>query len=260
VDLEAESGQDGASRSASRRDLYFGFGATIAALVASSIFSWLLHEDAKDANDINRAQAAVMEKTALRDNLTTATGLLAAENVMQRLNGLFILERIAVDSPAQSSTIRKLLTAFVRERAKAPEPLTYRPIVDVQEAVSILGRLVRPAERETIDLSYTYLAYQDLSNLNLPDANLDRAVFVETNMRNAKLVGARLHRAFFGRNAIVSGTDFSGAELDCAMFDGTDLSGAAGLTQDKLLGATLVNVKPPTGMSIKNNSPVACAK
>ena len=144
--------------------------------------------------------------------------------------GIYALEQIATDSPRDrdQATIVEVLSAFVRvhsdplyqykaslpetaaelaepveeQRRKAAEYVAElsHPPVDVQAAVTVLGRLPPRAgvqsgrpRRGGPDRRQPYPA--DLTEANLIGANLTKANLFEANLTNASLVEANLTEA-----------------------------------------------------------------
>ncbi|ABW15604.1 pentapeptide repeat protein [Parafrankia sp. EAN1pec] len=78
-------------------------------------------------DETRRANAEVRQANAnthVRELYTAAIGLLSSDAIDSRLGGIYALERIAWDSPADQSTVVEVLSAFVREHAR---PLTDAP-------------------------------------------------------------------------------------------------------------------------------------
>ncbi|MGH3885240.1 MAG: hypothetical protein ACRDSZ_01515 [Pseudonocardiaceae bacterium] len=84
----------------------------------------------------------------ITDRYTKAIEQLSAEKLDVRVGGIYALERIAVDSKRDHATIVEVLSAFVRahanparEEGSEESESTPRPAVDIQAAVTVLGRL-----------------------------------------------------------------------------------------------------------------------
>lgn len=133
------------------------------------------------------------EQGPITDRYTKAIGQVGDDKLDIRLGGIYALERLAVDSQRDHSTVVEVLSAFVRERsrqggAEKPPIACLRskddspfpcPTTDVQAALTVLGRL---PERDGIsrgDLSCAYLVGADLSEANLAEANLRGADLTE---------------------------------------------------------------------------------
>jgi hypothetical protein len=160
------------------------------------------------------------------------------------LGGIFALERIAKDSPADRATIAEILTAYVRGHAPWPPtrpgqyvenaPLDRLPSLherspDVQAVLTVLGRMP-PDERGHLDLRGTDLRKADLTGADLEEADLsgahlelahlDRAELFYANLAYAHLEGAWLLYSH------LEGVNLSGASLRGAGFLRTHLEGA----------------------------------
>jgi hypothetical protein len=223
----------------------------------------------------------------ITDRYTKSTEQLGAGKLEIRLGGIYALERIAVDSKRDHSTVVEVLSAFVREHASShgdkeivaevagsvSNESQPKLAVDVQAAVTVLGRLPNRkgiqrgdlqgallvgAELKTADLRGAALHRANLSGAVLADANLSKAkmwgtnfsgaTICGTNLSDANLAGADLSGArLWGVNlsgalllrANLSGAHFlrarlAGAELMQADVTEADLSGSAGLTQNQL--------------------------
>ena len=202
----------------------------------------------------------------LTDRYTKAIVQLGDDQLDVRLGGIYALERIAVDSKRDHPTIVEVLSAYVRERSapvqmvrpanrRTAHPPTLRKhvtlTVDVQAALTVLGRL--PARA---GVSRGNLAEANLANANLREANLANA-----NLRQANLTGANLYRtnlslAHLG-GANLTTADLSQANLTDAYLGKADLTGAslfgvnlkeadlkeANLTRAELGGANLTRAE-----------------
>jgi hypothetical protein len=189
------------------------------------------------------------------------------ESLDVRLGGIYGLERIAQESERDHWTVIEVLTAFVRERARRPEPedeedpdawrLESRPPeADVQAALNVLGRRNRKHESDDqrLHLPKTDLRYADLRRVHfeganlfqahlggallhwahLEDANLFEADLQGTDFGEAHLEGANLSGAHLG-GAQTDGTHLEGADFGEAHLEGADLREALGLTTEQLV-------------------------
>jgi hypothetical protein len=134
------------------------------------------------------------------DRYAKAAAMLASEKLDERVAGVYALERIMVESPADHDTVVEVLAAFVRTRASIrgqpqPPPDAFPrvegPPVDIQAALTVLGRRPERPERYGIDLSFT-----DLRGADLRTARLDRAYLVGAWLHEASTVGASLRGAW----------------------------------------------------------------
>lgn len=239
--------------------LWTAFGVALATAIGSAAVSWAASREAAEANRIARDQTSVAESADVRETLIAATARLNASTPEDRTVGVLLLGRVDRESPSYRPEVRQLLATFVRWHAKAPTPMTYQPNADVHQAMRILGQAGAARGEEPVDLSNAYLGYEDVSHLQLSDVNLSRSVLVETDLRGTALHRTSLEHSFVGRSAKLEGADFTGANLRCAVFDGTDLSRTVGLTTEQLATAVLKN-KPalPPGVRAPATTPAEC--
>ncbi|EFC84054.1 pentapeptide repeat protein [Parafrankia sp. EUN1f] len=181
------------------------------------------------------------------------------DNLGVRLAGIYALERIAVDSPADQRTVVEVLSAFVRTRSTdlvlyppppadgqdAPSPV--RPAADIRAAVQVLGRLPLRDDVPRCDLTgATLTGPASLVDLTLTDANLAGAHLVGADLAGAHLVGVNLTKAQLDA-ANLSNARLDKANLTEAQMDGVNLTGArlgeAILTRARLHEATLIDAK-----------------
>ena len=112
-----------------------------------------------------------------------------------RLGGIYSLDRVSDDDPAEMPRVAEILTAFVRERSPSDGTLPR----DVLATLTVLARRPWPIP---INLANTNLAGARLRNAYFSDAVLTTA-----NLSDADLSGAIL------RNANLAGADLRGADL-----------------------------------------------
>jgi len=200
------------------------------------------------------------ERGHLTERYSKAIEQLGDEKLDVRLGGIYALEQIATDSPRtrDQATIVEVLSAFVRVHSDPlyqyraslpesvePEPLEQqrdraaeyvaqlaKPPVDIQAAVTVLGRLPdRPA------VSRGDLSDASLNRFNLLQANFTGAILSEADLSGADLNGADLNGAKL-RGADLNGAKLRGADLRGADLRGADLSRAI-LNRAILNGAIL---------------------
>ncbi|WP_311446964.1 pentapeptide repeat-containing protein [Frankia nepalensis] len=184
------------------------------------------------------------------------------DNLGVRLAGIYALERVAVDSPADQRTIVEVLSAFVRENASPPAPdpadaaAGRRYGTDVKAAVTVLGRL--PARslvpRAALNLlgglpDPTVIPRADLGGVDLPNLVLMRANLTGASLTGANLAGALLNWTNLSesmlvqvnlRGALLEGTNLTRVRLDEAELTGASLKWA-NLTGAMLNGANLTD-------------------
>ncbi|MGR7025547.1 pentapeptide repeat-containing protein [Geodermatophilus sp. URMC 62] len=174
----------------------------------------------------------------ITDRYSKAVEQLGDEKIEVRLGGIYALERLMHDSPADQPTIMEALAAFVRQHAphsprpalpargsQAPAP--GHPAEDVQAVLTVLGRRDPVEDERPIDLSGANLTGATLNRADLTDATLDEAKLTDADLDGANLTGATL-----------AGADLTDADLDEAKLTDPRLAGAD-LTGARLFGADL---------------------
>jgi hypothetical protein len=239
---------------AARAALQGGLLTAAAALVAVAGGLIALDETRQANAETRRANAAAdareraaNENTHVRELYIAAIGLLGAETIDGRLGGIYALERVAVDSPADQRTVVEVLSAFIREHTSpVPVPVTRRPppgrrwngpsprlggapraqpVTDVQAALTVLGRLPVRDGTPRADLRGADLTGAVLERANLSGAWLNRANLTGALMRGAVLTDTWLVRVTFTRASM------GGADLTRARLDGADLTDTRGMRQ-----------------------------
>jgi hypothetical protein len=160
------------------------------------------------------------ERGQVTDRYARAVEQLGSDKLDVRIGGIYALERIARDSPADRSTIGEVLTAFVRGHAPWPPrlpgqyiataPISQVPKLqtrapDVQASLWVLGRggfADALGDGQWLDLTAV-----DLRHADLRDARLGAADVRFAALQRAYLVGAHLEGAHLG------GSDLEGARL-----------------------------------------------
>ena len=164
----------------------------------------------------------------LTDRYTKAVEQLGSDKIEVRLGGLYALERLMHDSPADRPTIIEVLAAYIRQHAQlgSPAPIalaTTAPLPSSRLRIAGLRRSTRLVLPDRPDADVQ--AALTVLGRRTPIANENAIVLTDTRLGGVGLVRADLSKAW------LDGTDLSGAWLD-----GTDLSGA-GLTGVDLSGA-----------------------
>ncbi len=184
-------------------------------------------------------QVHVSRESHITERFTRAVDQIGNGDINVRIGGIYALERIAKNSPADRDPIQFLLGAFVRGRltwpvgaADGPEHPTTSvneqlPVMnvrapDVQAAMWVLERRPRTPEDPKL-----YLSRVDLRGISLRDARLSRTLFRHSNLARAALTGAQLDHS-----------DFTNADLRRALLDGASLKGT-NLSRAHLQGASL---------------------
>ncbi len=243
----------------------------VAGLGAATLGIWLTWRrtnalELQTKQDAKRliAESKSQEEFLITQTFTRSIDQLGGEKLEVRLGAIYALERIARTSRKDHWTIIEILTAFVRERAPAPEPEivdeTVMPIEprkifvdtreDIQVALTVLGRRtveheegvqrvnLRATNLSRYDLSHAKLAgadlrecyfrYADLNGANLEAADLEQADLQNANLDEADLTKANLKGADLYR------ANLRGTKFDCANLVWADLTSAKGLTQIQL--------------------------
>jgi hypothetical protein len=187
--------------------------------------------------DVRRTLEITLEGQ-ITERFTLAIDQLGHAHLDVRLGGIYTLERIARDSPADRATIGEVLTAFIRGHAPWPPSLPGQyleaaPIdqvpklqaraADVQTSLWVLGRggfADALGEEQWLDLSAVDLRRADLRNAQLSDVDLRFA-----GLQRAFLAGAHLRGAYLD-DSHLEGARLSAADLEGANLDRTYLQGA----------------------------------
>jgi Pentapeptide repeats (8 copies) len=174
----------------------------------------------------------------ITERYTRAIDQLGHAQLDVRLGGIYALERIARDSPADRPTIGEVLTAFVRSHAPWPPRLPGQYVAtalihqvpelqvrapDVQACLTVLGRggfAQLEGQGDRLDLHAV-----DLRHARLVGANLEGANLVGAHLERANLVGAHLEGAVLAE-ANLEGANLAGTHLEGAVLAGADLERA----------------------------------
>jgi hypothetical protein len=142
---------------------------------------------------------------------------------IQRLGGIYALERIARDSARDHWPIMEILVGHVRHVApRDDERPPSQPQADVRAIATVLSR--RKAKRESND-QILQLWRLDLRNVRLNHARLRRSNFADADLSGAYLEQACLDGAHLDR-AVLRGSHLQGASLIGVSLEGADLVGA----------------------------------
>jgi hypothetical protein len=170
--------------------------------------------------------AAISQERHITERFVRVMELLGDEKLEVRLGGIYALERIARDSPADQSAVTEVLATYVREHApwREDQSLPPRLRADVQAILTVLGRRSwAESEEQPLDLHESALA-----TAYLPFAKLQRAFLYEANLRGAMLYKANLRGAWLWK------AHLHNAILEGAYLEGADLTAAEGLTWEQL--------------------------
>lgn len=245
-------------RNASRA--VFGWGgwtklASIVTTVAAVTALWFTSQSLRATSD----QYGLARQTAVTDRFSKAVEQLGnKESLDVRIGGIYSLERLAADSPADRGTIFEVLGAFVRGHApngaecgKSPEE---RPTLDVKAVLTVVGRRAA-GSRDWIDLSNACLSRAEisfgnfrgvvLSGSNLMNAKLLSVDFTSAFFDRANLAGAQLHFSDLRQtqfvDAVLEGAQLGGSQMNDSRLLHTDLRGVSFGSAD-VRGATFNDV------------------
>jgi hypothetical protein len=224
-----------------------------ATLVIGSLNLRSQKETFKWQRDHSAKQIDLMQSVQFTERFMRTINQLNDKNERIRIGAVFVLERLARESPPDRPQIVIILASVVRERLpvqamKTSEyvvPLTARA-PDAQAALTVLcrpplsdGHARRP-EFGRLDLSRTDLRRASLRNADLHGASLWGSHLEFADLRGADLTDSNLGDAYFGsidaNQGYRLGTDLrhaklTGAELTGAHdFDVALTEGAIGLT------------------------------
>ncbi|MEU2035503.1 pentapeptide repeat-containing protein [Nocardia amamiensis] len=228
--------------------------AAIATTVAALGALWFTSRSLVATNN----QFELSRQEQITDRFAKGAEQLSSDKSDVRVAGIYLLERLAKDSPPDHPTIMDLLTSFVRTHSPvtscppldvaarsrdAFDPEKRQP-ADVQAVLTVIGR--RDAGRDNghdIDLLRTCIAGARLDGANLAGANLSASSAAGASMQDTVLTYA----AFADSNlsgAWLSGADLSGAIAARANFQNANLP-AATMRRALLLNSNLVRADLP---------------
>ncbi|MFC9872622.1 pentapeptide repeat-containing protein [Nocardia salmonicida] len=193
-------------------------------------------------------QLGLQQQIAVTDRLQKAVEQLSAESVDTRLAGIYLLERLAKDSPPDHEPVFAILSAYVRthtDLARCPrpesDPRTFRatpPAPDIQAVLTVIGRressrdlpyridlrntCLAGADLARTDLTHVQLTGANLAEANLYAADLSSSFIMNADLTGASLIGTRAHNTVLVR-ANLSGADLSRADLKSAVLMEADL-------------------------------------
>ncbi|MEH0929755.1 pentapeptide repeat-containing protein [Micromonospora sp. CPCC 205558] len=214
-------------------------------------------------NEANRKQQQLTAQGQITDRFTKAVehlGQPGAEKVDVRLGAIYALERIMRDSAEDQRAVVDILAAFVRVHAPkagrhAPTPMATapapnsvasfpRPPVDIQAALTVLGRRNATHASSSPAGLTPRPAPLDLTNTNLSGADLAHADLAGADLAGADLTGAYLAGAYLARahlaDASLADASLTDASLTDANLADADLTDAY-LVYADLTGAYLAN-------------------
>ncbi|MCL6293174.1 pentapeptide repeat-containing protein [Streptomyces sp. 43Y-GA-1] len=227
-----------------------GFRTTLVALGAGAVAgAGLFYTDRtlRHTRDRDREQAQIARDGQVTAHYVEAIKLLASERTVERLGGIYALERIMRDSAKDHLTVVEVLAAFVRDQVPVAPGTELAPaeLMDesVQAALTVLGRRPPLEELFRIDLRRT-----DLRGADLQGARLERVRLAGARLEGANLIDAHLEKAWL-RETQLSGVWLDRAHLEGAYLRGADLRGAS-LKETHLKGTRLFNADLSTAVGL----------
>ncbi|MGW6564202.1 pentapeptide repeat-containing protein [Streptomyces sp. NPDC054975] len=198
----------------------------------------------------------VTERDQVASSYSELVANLGDPSMNVRISSIYGLQRMMEESPREQQAIVNVLSAYVRDRAKAPRAKTQieavhrdpkaRPADDVQEALNVLG--ARPHSNEdrvqVINLRNAFLVGADLSTGDFSDVDLREADVTRASLKDGRYDGSRFDGATMNEadlsggyfaDSQFAGSALKGAALRRAILDDADLSGA------KLIDADLTD-------------------
>lgn len=204
---------------------------------------------------LSRRNLLITEGKEVTERFSKAVELLGDERLEVRLGGIYLLERVAKDSPSDHWIVMEVLTSYIRDKAtlRGQRP-THMP-TDIQAALTVISR--RTVQYDLpggqLNLSKTDLSRSELAQAQLENANLQATNLSEANLRGAHLNGANFTQANAHRTDLSAAhlrkTDCRNANFSQAKLFESDLEAAnllksnfseANLTKANLSATTLV--------------------
>jgi uncharacterized protein YjbI with pentapeptide repeats len=225
----------------------------IATFAGATVVAWAALRQAKTARLRHEEQTEADRQRRITESFSKAAEQLGSDKLEVRLGGIYTMERISRESPADYWSVMETLTAFVREKARWKDTneeatsthILKEPPTDIAAVLSVIGRRDETnREREKvlawrIDLRRTDLRGAHLETLNfervcLNDAHLERST-MSTHLENAMFYRACLQGAYLGDahleqarmyEAHLEGATLARAHLKDATLEGAYLKGA----------------------------------
>lgn len=214
--------------------------------------------------EITRNQNKTASDSAISERFAKATEQLASDKLNSRVAAVYLLERLASDSPKDARSIVEVLSAFARDQGSIQkcEPtispkggLRIEAPADIEAVLTTLGRMSRGDD--IVDLSGACFPGVDLRDADLSKIDFSGASFVHSSFVNVDMSSSVFrHASFMGSNfdrANLSNATLESAELFTAKFNATTVTGAH-LNGSNLTGADLTGA---IGLTIAQFKPAA---
>lgn len=164
------------------------------------------------------------------ERFKSAVQLLASEKQEERLGGIYALEQLMSESPAEHEATVSVLSAFVRANAvvswdENDEPTEgvatqlggsglWRTLPEVDAAMAVLGRRPNRGERFPIDLSRC-----DLRGVNFDGARFDGVILRHAWLDDARISGANL------ANGVLDDAFLRDSKIEYSQLQGASMRG-----------------------------------
>src|SRR5215211_3711499 len=249
-------------------------------------FTWRSLRQARESQDKTQESTQrtleLTEQGQITERFTRAIEQLGDKNLDVRVGGIYSLERIAIHSEGDYSTIMGILNTYIREHARwepeqdSDEEKDPQLPQDIQAALTVLGRRtryrgkgddrvlnlqrvdlrgadLREAHLEGAKLAGSHLEKADLRSSHLKSADLRAVQLIMANLVSADIEKADLWRANL-RHAGLLSANLEGVNLNSAMLDGAYLQGAdlkeTNLAHTTLDGAFLNELRVPNNLDL----------
>lgn len=200
-------------------------------------------------------QLAAQREDRVTDRFIKAVDQLAG-NQVQRIGGIYTLERIMRESDTDHSAIVDVLGAFIRLQASSQPPQTIdedtptdeKAPLEVQIALNVLGRRPREGRLESGPIRLTGVNLRDtlLRDAHLECVRLRHAHLEDVHWERTHLEGSHLRRAH------LENADLKGVHLERASLSGAHLTGAV------LLGAHLAGARGDPDLTAAQRQVLHC--
>ena len=177
-----------------------------------------------------RQQNVVAEQGHLTDLYTHAMDQLGEsgpDHMQTRLGGIYALQHIAMDSPSDRDTVRRVLTEFIRTNSPIPQnpPAPCKPVTeDIQAALTAVSEA--GGTELYADLTNTCLVNVRLYVPDNANPDLGGIDFGNSDLQGAELSFAHETSNSYFEGAHMSQTHLVWADLTNASLDGADLTDA----------------------------------
>lgn len=204
---------------------------------------------------LSRRNLQITEGKEVTERFSKAVELLGDDRLEVRLGGIYLLERVAKDSPTDQWIVVEVLTSYIRDKAAFRRQRATDMPTDIQAALTVVSRRnsQNDLSGEKLDLSKTDLSRSELAQADLSGANLSGANLSQANLSGANLNGANLSQINANqvdlstaqlRQADCRSANFSQANLVEANLEAANLLkinfSEANLTKANLSATTLV--------------------